>query len=144
MTAARTKAQRLPGEDVILTNAVARAAQFLDLSNVALARTLGLSPATISRLRSGQYVLRADAKEFELAALFVRLFRSLDAIMGSDDAASRSWLRAQNRALGGKPIDLIATIAGLVDVVAYLDANISGSGLPVTGILCAPVQTGGE
>lgn len=68
-------------------------------------------------------MLKADAKEFELAALFVRLFRSLDAIMGSDDAASRSWLRADNRALDGKPIDLMTTIAGLVNVIAYLDAN---------------------
>ncbi|MGQ0531399.1 MAG: antitoxin Xre/MbcA/ParS toxin-binding domain-containing protein [Caulobacteraceae bacterium] len=123
MTGVRARPQRLPGEDVILTKAVTRAAKFLGLSNVALARTLGLSASTVSRLRAGQYVLKSEAKEFELAALFVRLFRSLDAILGSDDVASRSWLQADNRALVGKPIDLIATVAGLVDVVAYLDAN---------------------
>jgi hypothetical protein len=52
----------------------------------------------------------------------VRLFRSLDAIVGSDDVAARAWLRADNRALGGVPFELIRDAAGLVRTVDYLDA----------------------
>jgi hypothetical protein len=52
----------------------------------------------------------------------VRLFRSLDAIVGSDDAAARAWLRSENRALGGVPLELIRDPAGLVRTVDYLDA----------------------
>ncbi|MBN9063955.1 MAG: DUF2384 domain-containing protein, partial [Rhizobiales bacterium] len=55
--------------------------------------------------------------------LFIRLFRSLDAITGGDEAAARAWLRADNTALGGKPIDMILRISGLLDVIGYLDAR---------------------
>jgi hypothetical protein len=121
--AAKSKYVAIPTEAAILTKAVMRAADLLDLTNVALAKTLGLSPATVSRLRSGKYILHAQTKEFELATLFVRLFRSLDAITGSDDLASRSWLRATNRAFQARPIDRMASVTGLVDVIAYLDAS---------------------
>jgi hypothetical protein len=123
MKAARASHLKLPGEAMVLTKAVIKAAELLDVTNAALARVLGLSPSTVSRLRQGQYVLKADAKEFELAVLFVRLFRSLDAISGSDDTASKSWLRAENRLLRGRPIDRIRTVTGLIDVVGYLDAR---------------------
>jgi len=123
MKAVRDPLLKLPGEAMVLTKAVIKSADLLDVSNAALARVLGLSPSTVSRLKQGQYVLKADGKEFELAALFVRLFRSLDAISGSDDAASKSWLRANNRVLRGRPIDRIASVTGLIDVVEYLDAS---------------------
>ena len=52
----------------------------------------------------------------------MRLFRSLDAIVGSDDAAAQAWLRGDNQALGGVPLALIREPAGLVRTVDYLDA----------------------
>jgi uncharacterized protein (DUF2384 family) len=67
-------------------------------------------------------MLDEDKKEWELAALFVRLFRSLDALIGSNDAAARTWLGGSNTGLSGRPIDLIRTTEGLVRVVQYLDA----------------------
>jgi hypothetical protein len=110
-------------EAVVLAKATMRAAEFLELSSAVLARILGLSEASISRLKRGQYALVRGTKEFELAVLFVRLFRGLDALMGSDDVASRSWLAAQNLALGARPIDLIQTITGLTDTIAYVDSR---------------------
>jgi hypothetical protein len=120
---ATRKAISIPAQEAVLTKAVAKAAELLDLTNADLSRVLGLSQSTVSRLRAGTFVIKSDTKEFELAAHFVRLFRGLDAITGSDDAASQSWLRADNRALDGKPIERISTIAGLFDVVAYMDAS---------------------
>ena len=67
--------------------------------------------------------LERDQKSFELAALFVRLFRSLDAIAGGDERTARAWMKAENLALGHPPIERIQTVTGLVDVVDYLDAR---------------------
>ena len=106
-----------------LTKAVVRAAGFLSLSQAALADVLGISPATASRLVGGSYSLQpARRREWEFALLFVRLFRSLDAIVGNDRDA-RTWLRDDNRALGGKPLDLIRGAEGLIRVLHYLDAS---------------------
>jgi hypothetical protein len=93
------------------------------MSNRALARVLGVSEATVSRMGSGAYVLGPRDKPFELAVMFIRLFRSLDAIVGGDDQAARGWLTSENTALGGVPADLVQTLPGLVNVVAYLDAR---------------------
>jgi len=82
---------------------------------------LGLSAPTVSRLRSGGYRLEPGSKPFELGQLLVRLFRSLDGWLGGDDAAARSWLSTLNLDLGGRPIDLIAGVRGLVLVGDYAD-----------------------
>lgn len=110
-------------EGAVLGKAVVRAADFLEVPNRALARIIGLSDASVSRLKSGAFVIAPGTKPFELAQLFVRLFRSLDAIMGSDDSASRSWLRADNTVLRGRPLELIQTISGLVTVLGYVDSR---------------------
>jgi hypothetical protein len=107
----------------VLGKAVLRAAERLDLSNTALAKILGLSGPTITRLRQGSYTIEQGDKAFELAALFVRLYRSLDAIVGGDDAVAAQWLKNENIALRDKPANLIQKVTGLVDVLHYLDAR---------------------
>jgi hypothetical protein len=111
-----------PAPEQVLTQAVLRAAQLLGLNQALIAGVLGLSPATISRMANGSYTLDENKKEWELAALFVRLFRSLDALVGSNDAAARTWLNGTNHGLGGRPIDSIRSTEGLVRVVHYLDS----------------------
>jgi transcriptional regulator with XRE-family HTH domain len=107
----------------VLTKAAVRAAERLGLSARALAATTGLSEATVSRMKRGRYVLEDGSKPFELAALLVRLFRSLDAIAGGEDEVVRAWMKNPNAALGGAPVERIVTVSGLVDVLAYLDAR---------------------
>lgn len=114
--------QASPAPGPVLTQAVLRAGQILGLNQSGIAGVLGLSPATVSRMANGGYVLDESKKEWELGALFVRLFRSLDAIVGSNDAAARAWLDGENLALNGRPGDLIRSTEGLVRVVHYLDA----------------------
>jgi Protein of unknown function (DUF2384) len=89
----------------------------------AAGQLIGLSEASMSRAARGAFQLDPDGKPFELALLFVRLFRSLDAIVGGDAPTAAAWLRADNLALGAKPIDLIQRVPGLIDVIAYLDAR---------------------
>ena len=106
----------------VLSRSVVRAARLLGLSQRALAQVLGLSDATASRLFAGRYVLaRERTKEWELAILFVRLFRSLDALWGHEETA-RTWLASENLALGASPASLIGSVQGLVRVVTYLDS----------------------
>jgi hypothetical protein len=105
----------------VVTKGLMRAADRLDVPNRVLAAVLGVSEATVSRMGSGAYQLDPDGKPFELAVLFLRLFRSLDAIVGGDTIVARAWLRNPNTALGSPPIALIESVAGLVNVVAYLD-----------------------
>jgi len=119
-----TSAPRSPpvSDARVLSKAVVRAARLLELTQREIAIALGISEATTSRLFGGKYLLSADhAKEWELALLFVRLFRSLDALWGHEESA-RLWLSSHNVALGGRPLDLLRSVEGMVRVVAYLDA----------------------
>ena len=110
-----------PSTPTVLTRAVLRAAEHLGLRNRELALILGASEASISRLNASRRIDPAS-KEGELALLFLRLFRSLDALVGGSDAAARAWLHAPNDHLGGVPAERIRLAEGLVDVVQYLDA----------------------
>lgn len=107
----------------VVTKALVRAADSLGLTGRDLAGILGVSEPTVSRMRRGDYRLEEGSKAFELAVLFLRLFRSLDAITGGDVAVASAWLRNENLALGGRPLEQIATIAGLTRGLAYLDSR---------------------
>jgi hypothetical protein len=107
----------------VLAKAVVRAASHLDVTAKVLASVLGLSEPSISRMKRGEYALDPATKPFEFAVLFVRMFRSLDAIVGGDVAVARAWLDNDNTALNGRPVDKIQSISGLMDVIAYLDAR---------------------
>jgi hypothetical protein len=109
-------------EGVVLTKATIRAADRLGMSQRTLANVLGLSESAISRMKSGDYVLDRG-KPFELAALFVRLYRSLDAVVSGDDTTASEWLRNDNLALKARPVDLIQKVQGLVHVIQYLDTR---------------------
>jgi DNA-binding XRE family transcriptional regulator len=107
----------------VLTKATLRAAAKLGLTNKLLATVIGVSEATISRMGSGGYTLQRGQKPFELAVLFVRLYRSLDAIVGGDDVVAGSWLKNRNTVLDAEPLALIQTVPGLINVIQYLDAR---------------------
>jgi transcriptional regulator with XRE-family HTH domain len=118
---AANDASRQPDRGAVLAKATVRAATLLGLSGVALARVLGLSEPTVSRLLRGDRALAPDSKEGELAALLVRVYRSLDALVGSDDGKRAAWMNTPNSALGGVPKELIQTAQGLVGTLSYLD-----------------------
>ncbi len=110
-------------ESQVVAKAAIRAAALLDIPNTVLAKVLGVSEASVSRMRAGTFSPEPSSKAFELSVLFVRLFRGLDAIVGGDAAAARSWLRTENTALRGKPLTLIQSVAGLMQTVQYVDAR---------------------
>ena len=115
--------RKAPAEATIVTKALLRASNNLKLTNTVLGAIVGLSDATISRMKKGAYVLAPADKSYELSVLFVRMYRSLTAIVGGDDSVARSWLENHNTALHAKPMQRIQSVSGLVDVINYLDAR---------------------
>lgn len=116
-------AQLIPQEDhdAVLAKAALRAAERLGLNQGALAEVIGVSPASVSRMSQGHPVeLRGKGRE--CALFLVRVFRSLDALMGGDPAKARAWFHANNRHLHGIPAELVKSIGGLTRVAEYLDA----------------------
>ena len=107
----------------VLTRAALRAADILEVPQRTLADIIGVSASTISRAAHGGAPVDPDSKPGELTKLWVRVFRSLDAIVGSNDAAARAWLNAANAAFAGqKPIDRLRSAEGLFQVLHYLDS----------------------
>lgn len=123
MAKAQAIGQTIPSEALVITKAVVNAADRLGLNARILAAVIGVSEATVSRMKRQDHLLERDSKPFELGVLFIRLFRSLDAIVGGDEAVARQWLRNANLALGAAPLDKITSISGLTDVLGYLDAR---------------------
>jgi transcriptional regulator with XRE-family HTH domain len=115
---------RSANKSAVISKAVINAAGLLGLSQARLAEVLGVSTSTVSRLHTGSYFLSPEKKEWEFAVLLVRLFRSLDAIVGGIAEDARRWLNSYNHALADKkPVELILSTEGLVRVVYYLDAR---------------------
>lgn len=107
----------------VLTSAVAKIADCWGLSTAKLGTILGLSQATASRLTTGRTMLDPASKSFEAGQFLLRLFRSLDSLLGSDDAAARRWLQTHNLDLDARPLDLIGSFKGLLTVCDYVDAH---------------------
>jgi hypothetical protein len=82
---------------------------------------IGLSEPTVSRVLAGSRPLNSDSREGELAALLVRVYRSLDTLVGNDDQKRVAWMRSHNTALGGVPAALVEKVEGLVNTASYLE-----------------------
>ena len=127
---AETRVRPDPDPAAVLTRALLSAAGRLELRNRHLAEVIGTSEASISRLAVGR-TIAPETKEGELGLLFLRLFRSLDALMGGDEAKSRAWLRAENTHIGGVPADV--SFRGL-----------SGAGLYQINVVVPPSLADGD
>lgn len=116
-------------KQAVLTKAIQRLADELELSREELSLIMGPSKATLSRLfkndahlkGSQPKYLEPSSKEGQLAILLLRVYQSLNILFGGNVKQSQLWLRSDNEHLGSKPIELIQSIKGLVIVVQYLD-----------------------
>lgn len=116
--------QQDPGldEGLVVAKAVQRAAGLLQLSQQEMAGILGVSASTMSRVAKGSASLSPQSADGKLALLFLRVFRSLDTLVGGQAAQARAWLVAENVHLGGVPLARLRTPEGLVRVADHLDA----------------------
>ena len=117
------EARRKPRAEEVVAAALVHAARRLALSQNELAAVLGTSAASVSRTWNGERPVAPDSAEGRLALLFLRVFRSLDTLVGGDEDKARRWLDARNAHLGGQPPRaLLTSTPGLVRVAEYLDA----------------------
>lgn len=108
----------------VLSQAVAQVAARLEIGPTEMGRIVGISQPTASRLLRGEYSLKESAKEWELSAHLLRLYRSLFSLVGGDEGLARGWLRSANAAFQERqPIDVIKRIDGLLHVCDYLDTH---------------------
>ena len=110
-----------PQPALVLTKAVLSVVERLGINAKQLATIIGCSEAGVSRLKKGRSI-DPESKEGELSLLLIRLYRSLNAILGGNDEQSEKWLKAYNNHLNAVPVERINSIEGLIDVVQYLDA----------------------
>lgn len=106
---------------LVLTKATLSAADQLGLNSAELAAVIGVSEPTVSRLKTCARSISPESKEGELALMLIRLFRSLDPLIGGDDGKRKTWMGSYNKALVGHPKQLIRKADGLVRTLAYLD-----------------------
>ena len=114
---------RPAAEAAVLTKAVIRAADQLGVTAKSLSAVIGVSEATVSRMRRKDFLLERGIKPFELGVLFVRLFRSLDAIVGGDETVAKAWIKNPNLALEAPAAGKDPDHSRAVDVIAYLDSR---------------------
>jgi uncharacterized protein (DUF2384 family) len=111
----------VPAAARVLSEAVANVARYWKIPNERLGLILGISDSSVSRLRSGSYLLDPKSKAFELGQYLVRLFRSLDSMTAAQDRSSMAWLAAPHPELGGVPLELMSTITGMIRVCDFID-----------------------
>jgi uncharacterized protein (DUF2384 family) len=88
-----------------------------------VADVVGASAASISRTFSGERPIAPESAEGRHALLLLRVYRSLDTLVGGDVEKARAWLDARNAHLSGRaPRELLSGTVGLVRVAEYLDA----------------------
>ena len=107
--------------DLVLTKATIKAAELLGVKNVDLAKVIGISESQVSRICNGEKTIAYGSKTAELALIFIRIFRSLDALVGNNDQNRLKWMDSFNRGINGVPIHSIQNVEGLIKVVNYLD-----------------------
>ncbi len=108
----------------VLSRAAAEVARQLGIGSADLGAILGISQSSASRLMNGLYTLREPQKEWELAALLVRLYRGLYSIVGNNEQLAKDWLKSRNRAFGDQiPFAVIRQASGLVHACDYIDAH---------------------
>ena len=116
-----TEQEALTEQSRVLTKAVIRAAEYFNLNNKELGQILGLSNATMSRLKKGEYSLEQNTSAWQLAVMVVRIFEGLDGYMGGHRENVRAWLNADNAAFNATPLAAMARIEGLSGVMAYVE-----------------------
>jgi plasmid maintenance system antidote protein VapI len=118
----KTSNNRLHQEEVILTKAVNKLSKLYSLTGKDLSKIIGISESSASRLSQGTKLISPHTKEGEIALLLLRVYRSLNAMVGNNHEKAKLWLNNQNKYFRNKPIEEIKTIPGLIGVLNYLDA----------------------
>ena len=118
----KTSNNMLHKEENVLTKAVSNLAKFYSLTGKDLSKIIGISESSASRISQGTKLISPHTKEGEMALLLLRVYRSLNAMVGNNHEKAKLWLNSQNKYFRNAPIEEMKTIPGLIGVLNYLDA----------------------
>ncbi len=110
-----------PNPELVLSKATLNASTHLGLNNAELAKVLGISEPSVSRLAAGSRSIDPRSREGQTALVLIRIFRALDLLVGGDSSARTAWMTSHNKAIDGDPKSAIQTLHGLVHTIDYLD-----------------------
>jgi uncharacterized protein (DUF2384 family) len=108
-------------EEAVLTKALCKLAKFYSLSGKDLSKIIGISESSVSRLGHTK-LISPDTKEGEMALLLLRIYRSLNSMVGNNHEKAKLWLNNPNKYFRNNPLEEMKTVAGLIGVLNYLDA----------------------
>ena len=110
-----------PKNTEVVAKALMNVKEEFSLSNEVVGAIIGADASTVFRI--GKKGDMKKNKSFEAALLLIRVYRSLFALLGGSHEAMRHWLNTENKDFQKqKPLTLMASWVGLVEVVQYLDA----------------------
>ncbi|WP_188151023.1 antitoxin Xre/MbcA/ParS toxin-binding domain-containing protein [Teredinibacter waterburyi] len=119
----------VPNDGALVANSLLEASQQLGITQDQLAHAIGVSRATIARIKKrtelgyDESPFAGNGKAFELSLLMLRIYRSLYAIVGGNAAAMKHWMSSPNQHLANEtPAELVQTATGITQVLWYLDA----------------------
>lgn len=104
----------------VVAKALSNLKSDLDISNEVLGDIIGLNASTVSRMINSGSI--SSAKPYEAGVLLLRAYRSLYAMLGGNIEQMKHWLNTDNTHVHGKPVEVMKSTVGLVEVVKYLDA----------------------
>lgn len=113
--------QQKPSPSDLVTNGVIKACDDLDINGATVARIIGISTASVSRMRNGTWKFQEGSKSYELAIALLRMHLALKRKMRDNLDRMRGWLRATDATLGSAPIDHLNRIQGLFRVIFLLE-----------------------
>ena len=114
--------QQAAQKEQVLTKALCHLAKNFALTGKELSEITGMSESSISRIFQGKKYIIPESKEAELVLLLIRVYRSLNAMLGNQHAKAIAWLRSTHRYFQKPPIEEMKSISGLISVLSYLDA----------------------
>lgn len=115
-----------PEPSKVLAKATFNAAKALGLDKQELAAAIGVSVEHLDKPDCHESVFQPGTDAGQRSMLFIRLCGALVSQVGEDQGQIGRWLRSHNSALEGIPLNEIATPAGLVKVLAYLEQLLEG------------------
>lgn len=104
----------------IVMQAYTTACHWFGLSKEESAKMLGVQRTTLNRKKLAGF--DTASKEFEIQVLFIKVYRSLYALLGGSQESMKEWMNDYNNHLNEVPKQLCFSLRGIVHVSDYLDA----------------------
>ena len=108
-------------KDLLATTAQ-RTFDIWQIKNEMRLRVLGISVIKTEMRLSHRLNLLSDTGRCNRAQLLLRLFTSLENLLGNDSVSGRAWLATYNSDLEAKPVDLLVSYNGIDKVCEYVDS----------------------